>query len=750
MYCGKGGRMFNYDFYIASIVVLAVLIAYYSTMKTTRDLEAKMYGLFLGGCFVACVTDVISGGVFMVYFPDNVPLNYLAQMVSCSSLHLLPMVYFYYMAVLSRKFKKIPGKFYLWGIFGMIEQVLIYTTPLTGWIFTYSVEEKYARGPLMWILVAVAIFYILNASMEIFLHEKQQGGRYQFITLIFVLCTLVCMIIQMWDEYYVLLGAAAAVNCLIMQLTLYNPRLVEEANEKEIEARKEAEEANRAKSSFLANMSHEIRTPMNAICGMAEILEESNLRPIERDYVRTIQEASQSLLHIIDDVLDFSKIDADEMELVEEDYNFDELIMGVEDIIAARLQDKKIRFEINMGDSIPKVVRGDKMKIHQILINILGNAVKFTEKGKISLDIDFVPRGDGKMMISFLVTDTGIGIRKEDMGKLFNRFSQVDAKYNRKVEGTGLGLVLSRKLARLMDGDVTVTSEYGVGSCFKIAIIQREGTYFKDVQDQESLKKFQAYVFERDSEERWYLSRILSQLGVSTIFLHDERQLMGLEEECGKGGEDQRNSVLFYSYEDNHDLVRNLDIGCRKVALMEYYTKGADTEKLDFYLRKPLDIFKVVGVLTENPIREEKKRKRRITVRDTRIAIVDDNRVNVKVAVTLLKEFGAQLEAFTSGAGILKALERGRTYDIIFMDHMMPEMNGVEAAGHIRNLPGEYPKKAVIIALTANAIDGVEKDYREVGMNDWLFKPVNLERMQEKIIKFLPPEKVVYHEENEE
>ncbi len=741
--------MFNYDFYIAAIVVLAVLIAYYSTMKITRDLAAKIYGVLLGVSIMACVTDMVSGGILMTYFPDNVPMNYLAQMISCSILHLLPMVFFYYMTILSRKFQRLPRKYYFWGIFGLIEQVLIYTTPLTGWVFTYSAREKYARGPLIWILVAVAIFYILSACLEIVLHGREQGGRYRFITLVFVSSTLVCMLIQMWNPYYVLLGASTAVNCLIMQLALYNPRLVEEANQKEIEARKEAEEANRAKSSFLANMSHEIRTPMNAICGMAEILGKSDLRPIERDYVRTIQEASQSLLHIIDDVLDFSKIDADEMELVEEDYYFDQLMMGVEDIIAARLQEKTIRFEINMGDPLPQVVRGDKMKVHQILINILGNAVKFTEKGKITLDIDFAPRQDGNLQISFMVTDTGIGIKKEDMGKLFNRFSQIDGRYNRKVEGTGLGLVLSRKLARLMGGDITVSSEFGVGSCFKIVIIQKEGTYFKDAVNQERLNDFQAYVYEEDSEERWYLSRILSQLGVSTIFFHDERQLADFAQECGKKEGGKENEILFYHYEGNQRMASRFGTCCRKVALMEYYTRGADREKLDYYLRKPLDVYKVARVLMGEPFGMEGKLYPGIAIKDARIAIVDDNRVNVKVAITLLKEFGARMEAFTSGEGILKALEGGRTYDIIFMDHMMPQMSGVEVARRIREMPGEYAAKAVIIALTANAIDGVEEDYREVGINDWLFKPVNLERIQEKIIKYLPPEKVTYCEEHE-
>lgn len=734
--------MFNYDYYIASIIVLVVLIAYYFTMSITRDMAAKCFGFFLILCFAACVTDVISGGICMICFPENVPLNYLVQAVSCSMLHLIPMVYFFYMMILAKKLEKFPRKAYFWAVFGFLEQILIYTTPWTGWVFTYSAEELYARGPLMWVLVAGAIFYLLCAIVEVFWVGRELESRFRFATFAFIIITVICLVIQMFNSYYVLLGAAAAVNCLIMQLTLFNPRLVNDAKKKEVEARREAEEANRAKSTFLANMSHEIRTPMNAICGMAEVLGKSRLKPVERDYVRTIQEASQSLLHIIDDVLDFSKIDADRMELVEEDYQFDELITSVEDIIAARLQDKKVRFEINMGENVPSTVYGDKMRIHQILINILGNAVKFTDSGKISLDIDFMRRDEGKLQIEFLVTDTGIGIKKGDMEKLFSRFSQINVRSSRKSEGSGLGLVLSRNLARMMGGDVTVTSEYGVGSCFKITIVQGEKTYFKDSEQGQELKKFRAYVFVEDMEERWYLSRILSRLGVSTIMLNSERQLHVLTDDAQKEREEE---VLFYSYE-NGGLVNSLALRCKKVALIEYYTTGSRAAELENYLRSPLDIFKVGHALLDVSAEPALECGQEIFAKNVRVAVVDDNKVNVKVAVALLKKFHVVPEAFTSGVGILKALEMGRSYDIIFMDYMMPEMNGAEVTRRIRQMPGEYPRKAVIIALTANIVAGAEKVYREAGMDDWLFKPVRLEDMQQMLVKYLPPEKVVYRD----
>jgi CheY-like chemotaxis protein/anti-sigma regulatory factor (Ser/Thr protein kinase) len=414
----------------------------------------------------------------------------------------------------------------------------------------------------------------------------------------------------------------------------------------------------------------------------------------------------------------------------------------VEDIIAARLQGKDIRFEISFAGKIPKVLKGDSGKVHQILINILGNAVKFTERGKISLDISFLPQEDNQVTIEFLVTDTGIGIRHEDMGKLFNHFSQVDTMRNRRVEGTGLGLVLSKRLANLMQGDVTVTSEYGVGSCFKI-VVQQELIEFLEERKPEETEKYLAYIYERDYDVRWYLTRLLSQMGISSIFLNDVNQLMSLKaKEIA-----QERPVLFYSYERNYHEVQKADIPFQKVALMEYYTIAMPEQKVTYYLRKPFDVFKISRVLFEPEtfgVQEEEKKEKKVIFQNARVAIVDDNKVNLKVTATLLREFNVAPEAFSDGFGILKAVDKGREYDMIFMDHMMPDMDGVETTKRIRKLDTKYAKNVVIIALTANAIDGVEKEYQEAGMDDWLFKPVNTEQLREKLLKYLPKEKISY------
>lgn len=734
---------FNYDFYIASVAVLAVLIIYYFKTAGSNGIGNKFYGVILMDVFVCCISDMVSGMLFMKRFPGNIALNYIGQILSFASLHLMPAVYMFYMIVLARNVKKISGKILCWMIPAAIVQVLVFTTPWTRLVFSYTQENGYQRGSGMWFLLCVAVFYLVSASLELVIHGKELEKRYLFISLSFLGVGIVCMAVQMISGTYMLLGAAGAIGCLIMQLTLQNPEIIKEANEKEVEARMMAEEANRAKSSFLANMSHEIRTPMNAICGMAEILEKSQLNPIERDYVRTIQEASKSLLSIIDDVLDFSKIDAGKLELIPEEYDFTQMITGVEDIIAARLQEKDICFEIDIADNIPKRLYGDRGKVHQILINILGNAAKFTEKGKITLAISFHPVDEKRLLIEFQVTDTGIGIKQEDMGKLFSYFSQVDIMRNRKVEGTGLGLALSKRLAGLMQGDITVTSEYGVGSCFKIAVQQELRGSFENIKEKDA-QQYQAYIYEEDYDTRWYLSRLLSQAGVPFVVLQDINQLRALRE---KEFEWQKN-VLFYPYEKSYEEVKDAGVQVRTVALMEYYSIEKEQKPIHDYLRKPFDIFKVCNVIFHASAQGEvTKKKKKVAFQNARIAIVDDNKVNLKVTATLLKDFKVIPEAFSSGASFLKAMQMGREYDVIFMDHMMPEMDGIEVTKNIRNMDGDYAKNAVIIALTANAIDGVKKEYKDAGMNDCLFKPVHSDRLKEKLIKYLPPEKVVYEEE---
>ncbi len=733
--------IWNYDFCISSAVVLLVLILYYYITAEKLDLAGRIYGILLVISFMSCITDIFSSFVLMKYYKDNMALNYAGQIIYDSFQHAVPASCYLYFWVLAHRCKKLyfDKRLLICMIPEVIEQVLIYTTGLTGWIFSYD-AEGYHRGPYMYVLVVCTAFYMLSGCAEIIFAKKKMKFRYRFVSETFVIVSFIGMSAQMISGDLMLISASVALSCLIMQLTLQNPKMIREANEKEIEARREAEKANHVKSTFLANMSHEIRTPMNAICGMADILERCDLSPLEMEYVQTIQVAGRSLLEIIDDVLDFSKIDAGKYTLSPVDYRLDEFLNGLENIIAARVYGKNIEFEINVQKDVPVFMHGDNDKIRQILINILGNAVKFTESGKITCDIYAGEKNGEDIEIIFKVKDTGIGIKKEDMSKLFSQFSQVDTMRNRKTEGTGLGLVISKGLANLMEGDIVAESEYGVGSTFTIHIKQHINEQVNVFS--ENLSDYVVFLYEEKADKRQHILGILKQIGVRTEVVPSLSDINS--EFFDNAAENQK--IFMYNYEQLEDFEIELPHKVRKAAIIEYYTIINSNDFSDvLYIKKPFDVFKIYKMLfqQDNQVAEDETGSN-VTFRNVRVAVVDDNRVNLKVVTSQLMELGIMAENFTSGSAIIKALEFGRQYDIIFMDHMMPEMDGIETTLRIRAMEGDYVMNVPILALTANAIDGVQQEYLDAGMNDWLFKPVRLEKIKEKLLKYIPKDKIEF------
>ncbi len=733
---GVSDMPFNFDFDIASAVVLFVLMINYHVTPTRRKVSVKCFSIFIDLCLITTIMDIITCLMMQGPYWNNITLNYILLTIYFMLQHSLPYVYLVYAITAGNPEDKITKSHIYWGAPVLIEEALIVTSFHTGFIFTYE-GGHYERGPYMFLVVIVATFYVGTAFLVTLLVNKNIKKRIKFVTIVNILVVLVMLIIQMKVQQILLLSTAEALCCLVMHLTLQNPRMIQEAGEKEAAARKAAEEANRAKSAFLANMSHEIRTPMNAICGMADLLEQSNIGKIEREYLHTIQSASKDLLEVINDVLDFSKIDAGKAELVEEEYKLDEILYSVENVVAARLKDKDVRFEIAIADGIPRRLKGDGAKIKQILINILGNAVKFTNEGKIALQIDFLNKQDGKLSIFFAITDTGIGIKEEDMDKLFNQFSQVDTKRNRRVEGTGLGLVLAKGYAQLMKGDITATSEYGKGSTFKVKIEQEEvgeKIVFADMcQNRDKI-----VIYEPDIAIRNYIKQLFVSLKINISFIEN---LSGMK--LGKDNDNTEKILLLYDYEQCRHEVKKLNAAyIDKIAIVGYYTILDKNDNIPRILRRPFDIFSLVREVNG---KEEEGKKEILSFYPgkTHVAVVDDNKVNLKVVGALLKQMGIQPEMFSSGSSLLKALKFGREYDIIFMDHMMPEMDGVECTKNIRSMSGKYAKNVIIIALTANAIEGVEKEYIAAGMNDYLFKPMNVEQLQEKLIKYLPAERYV-------
>ncbi len=735
---GKHYMDCNYDFCIASALVLLLLVIYNCCIVRKWKFIRKVYLVLLILSFGCCVADIFSGMVLMKKFSNNILLNYIGGILYFSLQCAIPCCYFIYITVVSKKMDFISKKAVIWLVPGMILQAVVYTTFLTGWIFTYN-KDGYSRGPFMWFIVIVSALYLGLGLCSVFSEGEKIGKRYKIVSVVFILIPACAVFIQAVYTDLVLASSSMALSCLLMQFILQTPQMICEVNEKEIEARRVAEEANRAKSTFLANMSHEIRTPMNAICGMADMLERSSIPPHEMEYVQTIQVAARNLLGIINNILDFSKVDAGKLDLCNANYRLDEMLRGVENIIASRVYGKNINFEIDIKPGIPVYLDGDKTKIHQVLINILGNAAKFTEHGKIKLYTGWEQLSDDKVKLIFEVTDTGIGIKEEDLPKLFNQFSQVDTIRNCNIKGTGLGLALSRGIARHMGGDITVASEYGKGSTFTITMEQGIVKHTDNIQ--QKLDNYIVLVYEENYSDRKSLSHILDEMGVKNEFIESPDKIN--YSIFDKYSQDKK--IFLYNYEQIQvsDIKFPADINV--IALLEYFAVIKKGDVVYNYIKKPFDIFKVYDALFNNkPLYYKKWSKNNIVVSNAHIAVVDDNRVNLKVAVTQLKEWNIFAETFTSGQGLLKALEKGRKYDIIFMDHIMPGMDGIETTINIRSMEGEYFKKVPVIALTANAIDGVMEEYRKAGMDSCLFKPFSLGQIEEKLAEFLPEEKVKF------
>ena len=603
--------MANIYFLIIDFIYLVLVMFVYFRKQRINTLENKIFAFLINTSFIGVILDFIS--VYMAFSGNhNMVFNiinrcYLVYLLSWIS---LMTAYCVSISTSENKYKR---------IFSVIKILYVpMVIFLLAYPLSYSVKgnEFYTYGlsaDVMYLLSGIYTLIMFICLIINFGNIKQK----KYVPIIFYISVgMVVTGVQLTNPSLLIITTMEAFITILMSFTIENPdvKMIEQLDA----AKKQADKANQAKSDFLSSMSHEIRTPLNAIVGFSQVLDEDqSLSPEAKEEVKDIIMASNSLLEIVNGILDISKIESGKIEIVNQEYSFKEIFDNLVLLTKARLGDKKLDFRYIYDDSIPAVIYGDHTRVKQVILNILTNAVKYTREGFVEFRVSSIIKDDiCRLIIS--VEDSGIGIKEENIDKLFSKFERLDLDKNITIEGTGLGMAITKKLLELMNGKIVVQSVYGKGSKFTVSIDQR---------------------------------------------------IIKMKEET------------------------------------------------------PVEVL-------DTPTKEEKN----IETVDKKVLIVDDNKINLKVASKLLEGYNFNITTADSGNACIELLKQSNSYDIILMDDMMPGMSGVETLHKIKE---EYSNFTTpVIALTANAITGVREKYLNEGFNDYLAKPIDKGELNNLIAKY--------------